>query len=113
MGAGEDVFVLTVVFDLCCAGKPVAEAHDGPARSAQVPTVHEGVDAACCEDVWLVRIEIYVGDCARVGVEDELNGFAGWECEVPDDGFLVRGRDNPVGVGGVWRPLDVGDRPGC
>lgn len=58
-------------------------------------------------------VKIDIGDCACVRVEDELNSFAGRECEVPYDGFLVRCRDDPVGVGGVRRPLDVGDRPGC
>lgn len=111
--AGEDVFVLAVVLDLGRASEPVAEAHDGPARSAQVPAVYKRVDTACGKHVRLVRAEIYVGDCACVRVEDELYGFAGRKCEVPHDGFLVRRRDDPVRVGGVRRPLNVGDGPGC
>lgn len=112
MCAGQDVFVLAVVFDLGRAGEPVAEAHDGSAWSAQVPTVYKRVDTACSEYVRLVCAEIDVGDCACVGVEDKLYGFAGRECEVPHNGFLVRCRNDPVGVRGMRRPLDVGDGPG-
>lgn len=74
--------------------------------------MHERVNAACCEHVGLVGVEIDVCDCTRVRVEDEFYGFAGREREVPDDGFLVRRRNDPVGVRGVRRPLDISDRPG-
>lgn len=90
MGASQDVFVLPVIFNLCCASEPVAEAHDGSAGGPEVPAVHETVDRACREHVRLVRGEIDVCDCTGVGVEDELDGSARREREVPDDSFLVR-----------------------
>lgn len=45
-------------------------------------------------------------------VEDKLDCSSRRKREVPYYRFLVRRRDDPVGVGGVGRPLHVCNRPG-
>jgi hypothetical protein len=73
MSRGQDIWVLTVVFDLSGTGKPVAKSEHRLPRSPKIPAVHIAIHCASCKRIWMVGGEIDVGDGPAMGLEGMLD----------------------------------------
>lgn len=71
---GQDIRILTIVFDLCCAGKPIAKCEGRLPRSSEIPAVDITVDSASGQEIWVVGREVDVGDGPTMALERMLDG---------------------------------------
>ena len=107
--AGRDLVRVAVVpLDLRGAGPPLGPFAHGPPRRPHVPAQHKRVDGARGQELWVQRVEVDVGDGARVPVKHVLDRIVGRPCQVPKKRFLVgRGNAPRWFRGVVRRPLHV------